>query len=303
MKRVNNPAKYLINVVEPDQEYYIGFGSAELTQLAKSHPEIKSLLDGVKSKVVISGKSGVLKENVKGKFVRKQPEKKTSIWKHIEYYSNKWEKWIEYDREFSIWEKEMLHQFNLELTVRKTPQGETIFTFPKFKMENDAKHFLLAGAAMNMACALSNYFLPYNAKLQPIIPVTKFVDRSLLPSGQNYNSVKDKLDTIEKILNSENNVESTGNSYRFALLKEKSPTEVTMGTGGFDEYLRFEFKEHDILILENLKTGNATFVFRLSKFDFDKTLDKQTAVKDPSFMKRIIHDNMEAWAAYLARFF
>jgi hypothetical protein len=111
------------------------------------------------------------------------------------------------------------------------------------------------------------------------------------------------LDTIEKVLNSEFNAESTGNSYRFAVLKENLPSDVTMGTGGFNEYLRFEFALNDLLIFENLKTGNATYIFKLSKFDFSKTLDKQSALHDPAFRKRIIHENMETWEAQVGKYF
>jgi len=303
MKRVNNPSRYLKGIVNLNQEYYIGFGIKDLTTLAQSNPEIRQLLKGTKNAFVVSGKKGALKENIAGKYVRKQPESKISIWKHIEYYSTKWDKQIEYDREYNIWEKVKLHQFNMELSRARTPQGEIILHFPKFKMQDSAIHYFKAGAAMNMALLLSNYFLTYDLSFEPIIPVTKFQDRSILPPGMTGKSVKEKLAAIDTFLNLEKNVEATGNSYRFAVLKDYFPDDVTMGSGGFDEYLMFEYRAHNLLVLENLKTGNATYVFNLKKFNFKTELNKQNAFKNPAFIKRIIHENMEDWSRQMKKYF
>lgn len=73
MKRVNNPEKYLKNVIEEGRFYYIGFSYQELTDIAKSNYEISQLLTGQKEKIIVSGKKGPLRENTQGKLVRKQP--------------------------------------------------------------------------------------------------------------------------------------------------------------------------------------------------------------------------------------
>lgn len=296
MKRVNTPEKYLKDIVEEGSYYYIGFSHQELTDVAKSNLEISQLLSGQKEKIIVTGKKGPLRENTQGKLVRKQPEQKTSVWRHIEYYSERFQRMIDYDREFSIWEKEILHKFNLELTVARTPQGEAIFHFPRFKMENNDNHYHKAGAAMNMSIVLGKFYMLYDTSLEPIIPVTKIEDKSILPAGQ-YGNVREKLDTVEKNLLAAggSSQDSRGNSYRFAILKELEPTDVIMGNGGFNEYLIFEFNQNKLLVFENLKTGNATYIFDQEKFDPNKELDKQTAKNDPSFRKRIIHENMDAW--------
>jgi len=303
MKRINNPAKYLKGIIPPGTQYFIGFGIKDLTGLGKSHPGIQELLMGRKPSIVLTGKKGVLRENTTGKYVRKKPEQKTSIWKHIEYYSTKWEKVISYDREFSIWEKELLYKFDLELSVVKTPQDELILIFPKFIMEDSPQHYLKAGAAMNLACALSNYHLMYNTEFEPIIPVTKFKDKSILPAGSASRPVAEKLEIIEQHLGTEGEYESTGNSYRFAVLKEQQPDDVTIGKGGFNEYLMFEYRNKDLLVFENLKSGNATYLFKLSTFNPNKELDKQTASKAPSFLKRIVHENIDSWSSKVEGYF
>lgn len=303
MKRINNPAKYLKGILSPGTKYFIGFGIKDLTTFGKSNPGIQDLIQGRKHSVILTGKKGVLRENTMGKYVRKKPEEKTSIWKHIEYYSSKWEKMIIYDREFNIWKKELLHKFDLELSLITTPQGETILTFPMLVMQDTAEHYLIAGAAMNLACALSNYHLMYDTGYEPIIPVTKFKDKSILPAGSADRPVAEKLETIEQHLANDGQYESSGNSYRFAVLKEQQPDDVTIGRGGFNEYLMFEYKNSDLLVFENLKSGNATYLFSLSRFDTNKELDKQTAAKDPSFLKRIVHENINNWSSQVERYF
>lgn len=302
MKRILNPAKHLQNLLPEGNIFYIGFGIKDLTEVGKGHPGVMDLIAGSKTSVIVSGKKGALRENTIGKLVRKQPEAKESIWKHIHYYSKRFGKEIDYDRQFHVWEKTMLHKYNLALEVAITPQGETILHFPAFTMQQNEDTYLRAGAAMNMAIALGSYFLPYDHKFEPLVPVTKFEKKQILPPGR-Y-SISEKLEIIDReLVSSVGGEVSEGNSYRFAVLKEKNPTDVTMGIGGFNEYLMFEFVNEDLIVLENLKTGNATFVFKLSNFNKKEDLNKQTATVNPSFLKRIIHNNLDDWSRQFGTYF
>lgn len=302
MNRVLNPSKYLNGIVDEGRTFYIGFGIKNLTDLGKALPDLGKLINGAITIFVVTGKKGALKENTNGKFIRAQPERKESIWKHIHYYSKRFEKEIDYDREFHIWEKVILHKYNLALEAAKTPQGEIVLHFPAFKMSDKEKIYLRAGAAMNMSIALGSYFMIYDNSFEPIVPVTKFEPKRILSSGSA--TIEEKLEVVERELTiGPKNEKSEGNSYRFAMLKEMSPTDVTMGIGGFDEYLMFEYIHDDLMILENLKTGNATFLFRLSTFDKTKELNKQTANFEPSFLKRIVHNNLDDWNKKFSAYF
>ena len=303
MNRVNTPSKYLVNVVNNNQKYYIGFGIKSLTDVGKSNKDINDLIKGNRPSIIITGRSGALRENTAGKYVRANPLSKTSVWRHIEFFSIRFDRLISYDREFNVWKKELLYKHDLELFKAKTPQAETILHFPKFTMKNDPKHFYKAGAAMNMAIQLGSYFMLYDEQFEPIIPVTKTTDKSILPAGV-YGSITEKLDTIEKNMrNAEGQEDAEGNSYRFAVLKKYNPIEVTMGIAGFNDYLMFEYTEHNLMILENLKSGNATYLFRLSNFDKEKALNKDTARKEKSFIARVIHENMDDWKLKMEKYF
>lgn len=302
MNRVLNSSKYLKGIVDDGKTFYIGFGIKNLTELGKTHPGMQNLIKGIITSILITGKKGALKENTHGKIARAQPEKKESIWKHIHYYSKRFEKDIDYDREFHIWEKVILHKYSLALEAARTPQDEIVLHFPAMIMKDAEDIFLRAGAAMNMSIALGSYFMIYDNRFEPIVPVTKFEPKRILSSG--IATVEEKLETVERELQLNRTTEgSEGNSYRFAMLKEMSPSDVTMGIGGFNEYLMFEYPKDDLMILENLKTGNATFLFKLSGFDKAKEINKQNAAADPAFLKRIVHNNLEDWSKQFSAYF
>ncbi|WDF77010.1 hypothetical protein PQ469_24305 [Mucilaginibacter sp. KACC 22773] len=302
MNRVLNPSKYLKGVVDEGKTFYIGFGVRSLTELGKSHPGLFDLINGHTTTLIVTGKKSSLRENTKGKYVRKQPESKESIWKHIHYYSKRFEKEIDYNREFHIWEKELLHQYHLALEKAETPQKEVILHFPAFKMKDDPALYMKAGAAMNMAIALGAYFMIYDNVFEPIVPVTKIEHKKMLSSGNL--TVAQKLELVDKeFVDHDREGSFHGNSYRFAMLKEMEPSDVTIGLGGFDEYLMFEYTKDDLVIFENLKTGNATFIFRHSLFKTGVELNKQNAKANPAFLKRIVHNNIEGWNKQFSAFF
>lgn len=302
MNRVINPAKYLKDVVSEGKAYYIGFGIKDLTDLGKNLHGIDQLINGNQTTLLITGKKGLLKENTKGKFVRKKPEVKTSVWRNIDYYSKRFEKQINYDREFNVWEKEILHKYNYELELAKTPQGEIILHFPIFKMVDEQEHYMKVGAAMNLAIVLGSYYLIYDSKFLPILPITKFENKRILSSGTS--SIEEKIEVIKEMLLSQGpGAKAEGNSYRFALLTEKVTSNITMGAGGFDEYLQFEYEHSDLMVLENLKSGNATYIFRLNKFNKNQALNKQNASKEASFLERVVHDNVQEWERKLSKYF
>lgn len=303
MNRVNNPSKYLKDIVEINQIYCIGFGIDHLTDVGKKSNTISDILSERKKSETVTGKSGSLRENTVGKFVRKIPENKITRTVHIKYYSKRFEKDIAFDRDFIVWEKELLHRFNLSLSKAITPQKETILYFPFQKHENSSEHYRKAGAAMNMAIQLGSYYQIFDENFDPIIPVTQYRNKSILPPG-NYASVEEKLNAITDEINSvKANDDKKGNSYRFATLREHHPTEVTAGNGGFHEYLMFEFKDSDLMILENLISGNATYIFKLSKFDKEFQLDKQNAKTVKSYLARIVHGSMDEWNNRVSKYF
>jgi hypothetical protein len=68
------------------------------------------------------------------------------------------------------------------------------------------------------------------------------------------------------------------------------------------ENFQFEFKEDNLIVLENLTNGNATYVFKLTGFDRSGSFDKLTARKHPAFLERLVHHDVESWQLQLKKY-
>lgn len=300
-KRIINAKSQLEPLLKPGESYLIGFGVKALTTEGIHYRDLTELIKGSISDILLMGRKGPLKENINGKYVRKQPENKEQVSKHIKY-TRKDGRLIEYDRTFDMWEKELLHKFNLKLYKGISPQGENILFFGNMMYDPDDKLGLLkAKAAMNIAIYLGQYFQVYDENLEPILKISGTFSRKVLSKG--VGTIKEKLENIKESFFGDGRVEdNSGNSYRFSVLKDYNITEIYDGEGGFNEYFHFEFANDNIVILENLRSGNATFIFDLSKYDKNMVLDKTTAQNHKSFLRRVIHHNLEKWKTTLSGF-
>lgn len=299
IKRIINAKPHLSSLLKEGDTFIIGFGVKSLTTDGIHYRDLGELIKGNISELIVMGKKGPLRENTAGKFVRKQPENKEHILKHIKYTRRDGTR-VEYDRVFHVWEKELLHKFGLKLYKGLSPQDEVILHLGEMKYYDQPEDLLRAKAAMNIAIVLGGYFQIYNQKLEPIINITGTFDRKVLSRGEG--SVENKLDDIkERFFGDGEAVDNSGDSYRFSILKNYEITDIYDGEGGFNEYFHFEFANDDIVILENLRSGNATYIFNLSKYDKSKPLNKTTARKHASFKDRVIHHNIEHWKSILSK--
>lgn len=300
MNRVINAKSHLENLLKEGDQYYIGFGTKNLTTEGVAYRDLLELIKGNVNDIIVRGRKGPLKENIDGKWGRMQPERKTTKDVNIDYV-NKFGTRVKYVRTFEVWEKEIIHKYRLGLKKVMSPQNETILYFPLLEYKNENSHFLMAKAAMNIAIFLGGYFQIYNKLFEPILPITATLGRRILERGTG--SVHDKLLEIKQRIESEDPSDSnTGNSYRFAVLKEHVITDIYDGIGGFNEYFQFEFADDDILILENLCEGNATFIFKLSDFDPKITLNKQNVRHEKGFLERVVHTNLTSWSLKLQKY-
>jgi hypothetical protein len=302
MGRIINPEKYLRGLLKEGQSYYVGFGLSTLTKEGKNLFGISDLLSSKTQNIKVTGRKGPLKENINGKYVREEPQSKITIEKHIEYYSTYHKKDISYDREYNIWKKVLLHKYELRLYKSTSPQTETIIHFTKFKFEISDAHYYMVKAAMNIAIIIGDYFQLYNINFEPVLPINEHLHRKVL--GKGVGSVKENLAEItERLQKGEyGDINKEGNSYRFALLQDHNITNIKDGIGGFNDYIQFEFKHDDIVILENLQNGHATYIFKLSKFENDYLFDKQNAKSHCSFITRVIHHNIKEWERIITKY-
>lgn len=299
-KRIINAKPHLSSLLKEGDTFIIGFGVKSLTTDGIHYRDLGELIKGNISDLLVMGKKGPLRENITGKFVRKQPENKEHILKHIKYTRKDGTR-VEYDRTFHVWEKELLHKFGLKLYKGVSPQDEIILHFGEMKYYDQPEDLLRAKAAMNIAIILGGYFQIYDQKLEPIMNISGTLNRKILSKGEG--SVKSKLEDIrQQIFGGGEVVDKSGDSYRFSILQNYEITDTYDGEGGFNEYFHFEFANDNIVILENLRSGNATYIFDLSKYDISKSLDKTSAQKHAAFKERVIHHNIEHWTSILSKY-
>ena len=80
--------------------------------------------------------------------------------------------------------------------------------------------------------------------------------------------------------------------YRFKTIIQYKPDLVYYGKGGFHGYLIFVFKRKNLVLMENMIYGNATYVFRDNWEELSK-LSKAEIIKHNLQEKRLVH--REGW--------
>lgn len=76
--------------------------------------------------------------------------------------------------------------------------------------------------------------------------------------------------------------------HRFMTIIKYKPDEVYYGNGGFHGYLVFVFKKKNMVLMENMIYGNATYVFRDNWAELSK-LSKAEIIKQNLQEKRLVH--------------
>jgi hypothetical protein len=164
--------------------------------------------------------------------VRKQPERKIEVNKHIKYTRKDGTR-VEYKRIFIIWEKEHLMGLRLKLYKSISPLGEIILYFKGKKYNYSQVDFYGEKLAMNICNQLAGYYELFDSSFSPILKITATLQGKILERG--VGSVREKLSDLKERLNS-NDADQTSNSYRFAILQNFNITDVYDGEGSFREF-------------------------------------------------------------------
>ena len=88
--------------------------------------------------------------------------------------------------------------------------------------------------------------------------------------------------------------------YRFKTIIQHKPDLVYYGKGGFHGYLVFVFKKKNMVLMENMIYGNATYVFRDNWEELSK-LSKAEIIKHNLQEKRLVH--REGWPYQISKLF
>ncbi|MFW2374529.1 MAG: hypothetical protein ACN4GM_15495 [Gammaproteobacteria bacterium] len=289
-KSVRSVRKYL-NVIKSHEEFRV---SVKITPEMKSLAERAGFPDDVRNgdTLLPNAIGNISRFNAEGKYI-----KRTDLPKEERYITTiewTWEQWCGRGQTEAItesrdiyrecYQREFITPPSVELTwVEK--DGECFISSGVFAvktvMPEQLKHVInlfleLFGECEIRKSDMSSYFPP---KLRR-------VNWEMLPPGE---YPWDKVRSF-----SENLVKDKHSRYSNVILDRQDsitqyqPDEVYVGTGGFRAYIAYVFKSKQLVVLESIVEGNATYVFGNDWMRFS-SLTKAEILNEKLQKDRIIH--------------
>ncbi|WP_321369965.1 hypothetical protein [uncultured Draconibacterium sp.] len=292
-KRIRGIDKYLQFYLTENDDYFLGllFEDYLKSPLLDKYGLPKEFPDD--EEIIPLAKGSVTRANKKGKFVRKQPEEKETVTRHIDYIRKSDGYRVEYDRTYNVYKKVLLHNYNtgLYFTINEHDQKVVVSEQLNYSQKDSMKGTHIA----NIFCEIFNDFEIFDENLNPAIHFNTKFDEVILPSGNldNENSFKDLVEIGGRFTKNED--ERKAYQKRLQILKEYKPDIRGKGSNGFHGYIVFGFSNLDFVILETMYAGNATYVFSTKDFETQIIKDKQTVLDNKLHKARFFHhDNWES---------
>lgn len=299
--RILNSSKYLSAFLDEGEAFYVGLlyedyiNSPYLDKYGLPKDFVNDATFTPKAKKTAS------KNNVNGKFVRKQPEEKVTNTKHIEY-TTKDGTHVSYYRDFHIYAKVLLHKYNMQFTFRTNIHGQKIVvSSTPLVYINDIENNMKNTHVINLLCEIFNDFEIFTSKLEPAIHFNKRFDMELLPKGTLNEA--ENFDEVVRISSHyvKDNQEQKAFQKRLHILKEYEPDIRGKGPNNFFGYIVFGFSDLDLIILETMYSKNATYIFNLSDYETNIIRDKQSVNREKLMIGKFYHD--AKWETRIRRFF
>jgi hypothetical protein len=291
-KRILNSNKHLISYLKENEEFHVGLLYEDFL---KSQDLSKYGLPKVftDEKIIVPAPIGsATKANVYGKFVRKQPEVKEIKKVHIKY-NRKSGALVEFDRNYYVYVKELLHKFNISFEFKTNEHGQKVIVSNKLIYNDEPINIYKNTQVINMYCEIFGDFEIFSTKLEPAIHFNKRFELELLPKGKFNDKSLEEILEISKHYSKNDKVHEAFQK-RLHILKEYEPDIRGKGPLGFGGYIAFGFTNLNIIILETMYSDNATYVFKMDDYEKNVIQDKQQAIKNKQLIRRFYHyDNWE----------
>lgn len=291
-KRIQNSNIYLSEFLQENESFFIGIPFEEFAScVALSKYKLPTIFNEGDS-IIPNPVGSTTKSNVNGKFVRKQPEEKEEITKHIEQRRKKDKTLVKFDRIYHVYIKEFQHKFNISLNFLTNKHNQQIVVSEKLIYNEESA--IKNTHTINVFCEIFNTFEVLTTECEFAIHFNKKFEMELLPKGTLINN--ENFDEVVRISShyTRNETEQKAFIKRLQLLKEYNPDIRGKGPNNFFGYIVFGFSEFEIVILETMYSDNATYVFKMVDYENNVILDKQTVLKNKLLIKRFYHhDNWE----------
>ncbi|REC44494.1 hypothetical protein [Chryseobacterium sp. 5_R23647] len=291
-RRIRNIDKHLKFFLTENENYFLGIPFEEYSKsklltkynLPQNFPTQKFIIEP-------APKGSVTKVNSNGKYGRKIPEEFEEVIRHIDYVRRKDQVRVKFDRRFRVYKKVLLHEFHSKISFVENLHGEKLVVSEQLKYNfNDS---MKSTHIANIFNEIFNHFEVYDKDLNPAIHFNTTFDQIILPSGLLTETGFDELIEINKRFTQDEEKQQAFQK-RLQLIMSYSPDLRGKGPNGFFGYLVFGFSDLDIVILENMYAGNATYIFKSDNINKDIINDKQSVLEQKLHEKRFFHnDNWE----------
>ena len=298
-RRIRKIDKYLEFFLNENENFHLGIPFQEyLESPLLDKYKLPKIFPSRLTQIEPIPKGSVTKVNSKGKFVRKQPVEFEVVIKRIDYVRKKDRKRIIYDRRYNIFKKNLLHKFNSKLSFVINPHNEKLVVSEKLKF-NKAE-LIKATHIANIFNEIFNSFEVYDENLNPAINFNTKFDQLILPSGKldDQNNFDELIEIGKRFIKDESQQKAYQKRLQFLMLF--NPDIRGKSKIGFKGYIVFGFSDMDIVILETMYSGNATYIFTKDNFENNIINDKQTVLKDKLFLKKFNH--VDNWKASVSKF-
>jgi hypothetical protein len=297
--RIQNAYNYLTGFFTDGEQFYacIPFDEYLESSNLNKYKLPKQFEEG--EKFVPSPVGSNTKYNIRGKFVRKQPEEKIIEKVHIKYTRKDGTK-VEYDRDFNKYIKVLQHKFEVPFMFKTNRHNEKFVITPISVISNNFHTNLLNTHAINIFLEIFSTYEVLTDKLELPLRFTRKYDFELLPKG---NFDNEQIEHLVNIFDKFNNdpKERVAMHKRLKLIADLNPSGgIEKGKNGFKGYIAFKFPEKGIAIVESMYKDQATYIFDINECDELIQKDKQTILskslqKDWVFHRENWEERIKKW--------
>lgn len=278
--------RYLAGLLEEGENFYVGIPFDNYVKCVRDNNyRMPHIYDENMSFVpIVIGAN--TKANIKGRYVRKQPEEKEIRTVHINYH-RKDGTHVEFDRDFNAYKKILKNKYESKLHFDTNLHEEKLILSPQLLYDGSDEMEEINTHIINVYLELFSDFEIYTVDLDPAIGFNRTFDFEILPKGIFAN--EDIDDIVEKMTNIGRGEEARALQKRLTVIREYEPDLRGRGKDGFFGYVVFGFERKGYVVLESMYLGKATYVFDYNGYEDIIAKDKQDIIQNRLYKKRIFH--------------
>lgn len=236
--------------------------------------------------------------NLKGLYVRQQPEIKEETLRHIKYKKKNGTK-VEFDRIYNMYKKILLDRLNVSFKFMKDEDGTEFIVSDVLVFDDEFANSKKNTHIINLFLEVFGNYEVIRENLSYFIKTDAPFEREVLPSGERLDdrNFHEFIEFAERSIKERDRrplIERANVMKEFAPIVRKAP--------GLNGYLAFIFEDKGIVAAESIKENNATYFFKLQDYEDNLMKDKQEVLNNKLMLKRFYHSQDDRWEKKIRKF-